>query len=446
MHECVRTWKGRRLLVAGLLGAAIVAAGGWLMLGRGQEPEYKGKPASEWLKEYCLARVGTPWAPLRQKAALEAFRAMGTNAVPYLVAEAFNTRRNTTLQTNIHRLFSVLPESMQLPEFVSAQEFRDEAPFVLKEMKPPAQVLLPLLEPHLKSGNTNEYRQSLFLLGTTGDGAEEAVPLLVAALQKPDPWTRNLALQSLGWLGPKAGGAVPALLDCVKSSKGTNGSGLSRMFAATFGKIGSNAVPALPLVRELFEQTTNWNQKCMLAGALCNINGGQMEALNFLIDGLTNHQPASDRWMAASQLGEIGPGAAAAAPVLLEAMNGTNGMLFSQIPKTLLAMGMTKESILPQMKRGLLLNDEAARVNVAARILDLEPADHDAHLALMKVIQNGGMFTAFAIEVLGNAGPAAAEAIPVLQAEAKSNANRASRQAREALRWIEARPAEKKQD
>ncbi len=34
------------------------------------------------------------------------------------------------------------------------------------------------------------------------------------------------------------------------------------------------------------------------------------------------------------------------------------------------------------------------------------------------------MFTAFAIESMGNAGLAAAEAIPVLQAEAKSNANR----------------------
>ncbi len=96
-----------------------------------------------------------------------------------------------------------------------------------------------------------------------------------------------------------------------------------------------------------------------------------MEALNFLIDGLTNHQPASDRWMAASQLGEIGPAPqAAGAQVLLEAMNGTNGMAGFKYPKTLLAMGMTKKSDFGRkFGRGLLLNDEAARVIVAARIL-----------------------------------------------------------------------------
>jgi HEAT repeat protein len=201
----------------------------------------------------------------------------------------------------------------------------------LKELKPPVNQLLPLLERHLKSTDRMERRQALYILGSTGDGAEQVVPRLCAALKSPDVWEQVLAVQSLGWIGPNARAAVPALIDLLKAPPNTNQPPvrLGPHAAQALGKIGSAAAPALPLVQGLFEQETNWNSRCSLAVDLCRLDGSQTNALAFLTNGLATHEPASDRWVAACDLGDIGPDAKAAVPLLLAALDGTNDMLFS---------------------------------------------------------------------------------------------------------------------
>ena len=87
----------------------------------------------------------------------------------------------------------------------------------LKELKAPANQLLPLLERHLKSTDRMERRQALYVLGSTGDGAELVVSWLCAALKSPDVWEHILAVQSLGWIGPNARAAVPTLIDLLKA-------------------------------------------------------------------------------------------------------------------------------------------------------------------------------------------------------------------------------------
>ena len=72
----------------------------------------------------------------------------------------------------------------------------------LKEIKPPANQLLPLLERHLKSTDRMERRQAVYILGSTGDGAEQTVPWLCAALKSPDVWERH-------WRCNRSGGLVP---------------------------------------------------------------------------------------------------------------------------------------------------------------------------------------------------------------------------------------------
>jgi HEAT repeat protein len=174
------------------------------------------------------------------------------------------------------------------------------------------------------------------------------------------------------------------------------------------------------------------------------MDGGQTNALAFLTNGLATHEPASDRWIAANQLGNIGPSAQAAVPLLLEALDGTNAMLFSQVPGALKKIGVPTETFLPRMKKQLQSSDETTRVNVAARVLELDPPDHEAHVALMDVIRKGALFQDFAIETLGHAGPAAGEAIPVLRDVAKNGESREGALALQALKRIEPKPGQKR--
>jgi HEAT repeat protein len=174
--------------------------------------------------------------------------------------------------------------------------------------------------------------------------------------------------------------------------------------------------------------------------ALFRLDATQQEALQFLMDGLTDHQPA---WIAAMQLGEIGPGARDAVPALIAALDAaTNAMVFAQIPRALKAIGVPVESFLPRMTAQLnsISNDENTRVTMAARVLEIDPSNHEAHLVLMESIKKRSGANALAIDALGRAGPAAKEALPALR-EATTDPYGSTREsALRAIKEIEATP------
>jgi HEAT repeat protein len=431
-----------------LLAASVVAvaAGGWLFFRRPVEPYYAGKPVSFWFKEYCRSGQRMTWNSSRRVETAAALRQMGTNAVPYLLERAFDTRSNSGVLKGLYRLLNGLSRSWKLPTFVDPEIMSEEGADALKEIKPPANQLLPLLERHLKSTDRMERRQALYILGCTGDGAEKTVPSLCAALKSPDGWERALAVQSLGWVGPAAQVSVPMLIEELKASPNTNQPPvrLARQAAVALGRIGRAAAPALPLVQRLFEQETNWNLRCTLAVALCHIDGDQTNALAFLTNGLATYEPAGDRWVAACELGNIGPDAKAAVPLLLAALDGTNDMLFSQVPGALKKMGVPTETFLPRMKKQLRSENETSRVNAAARVLELDPADHEALLVLIDQIKRWALFRDFAIETLGHSGPPTAEAIPVLREVVQHGSKQEREAARQALRRIEPKAGEKR--
>jgi HEAT repeat protein len=327
------------------------------------------------------------------------------------------------------------------PDIMSA-----EAAEALKEIKPPANQLLPLLERHLRSTDRMERRTAVYILGSTGDGAEQAVPWLCEALKSPDGWERVMAAQSLGWLGSNAWAAVPALIEVMQAPAGTNQPPIhpARSAALALGAIGSAAAPALPLVQGLFEQEKNWNSRCVLAVALCCIDSGQTNAFACVTNGLATHEPANDRWMAAVDLGNIGPNAKAAVPLLLAALDGTNDMLFSQVPAALKKIGVPTETFLPRMKQQLRSENETTRVNAAARVSELDSADHEALQILIDEIKRRALFRDFAIETLAQADPPAEEAVAVLRDVVQHGSKQEREAAHRALRRIQAKPVAKK--
>jgi hypothetical protein len=232
----------------------LVAAGGWFFFRRPAEPKYAGKPVSYWFKEYCCSGQRMTWNVGRHEETGAALRQVGTNAVPYLLERAFDTGPSSGILKGLYRLINGLPRSWGLPTFVDPEIMSLEGAEALKEIKPPANQLLPLLERHLGSTDRMERRQALYILGFTGDGAEQAVPWLCAALKSPDVWQHMLAVQSLGWIGPNARAAVPALIEVLKAPPNTNQPPvrLGPQTATALGEIGSAAAPALPLMQGLF--------------------------------------------------------------------------------------------------------------------------------------------------------------------------------------------------
>jgi HEAT repeat protein len=406
------------------------------------EPDFEGKPVSFWFKELCRSGQFGRTDPGRHKETAAALQALGTNAVPYLLAQAFISHEDSTGWSNVCRFLNGLPVEWRLPRPVLSWVRVNEASFALRDIKPPASQLLALMGEHLKSTNGMEHTQSLFVLGTAGEGAEQVTPYLAAAVKSSDIRSRQLAIQSLGWLGPRGEAAVPAVIELIEEQKAADSNYLAYSAAVTLGKIGgTNAVSAIPVVKEMFIGQTNWYRKSQLAVSLFRLDPTQTKAFDFLMDGLTNHSGLNQSWMSARALGEIGSTASAAVPILLQELAGTNDQLISQIPHALTNMGVAVETFLPIMKNRLNLDNDTTRYNAAARILEINPADHEAHLALMQLIQQGSTFKLIAIQALGDAGSAAAEALPLLNEQVKQNNYPAI--ARRAIKQIEAKPHDK---
>lgn len=428
----------RRLPKILLLAAILLALGGSIFLRLRSEPTYEGKSVSYWFQEYCRSGQEMNYDALRREEAADALRHLGTNAVPYLVGRAFAAAYVPPNPTRFQRFFNGLLVALGLPQIVSAPVMREEAPFALDDIKPPAVQLLLLLKGHLQSGDQFERRQSMFILGSAGGDAGLVVPFLDAGLKDKDSRTRRLALQSLGWLGPRAEAAVPTLLALLNNPGSTNF--FDPQTLTTLGKIGTpNTAPAVPLMKRLFEKETVWNQRCLYAAALLRMDAGQSDALAFLTNGLMTHPSANDRWIAAQVLGEIGSNASPAIPILLQALGRTNQMFLAVVPGALKSLGVPAATFLPIMKEHLKSTDETVLFNAAARILDLDPANNEAQQLLIAFIKNESIFQGLAIDALGQAGPSAKAALPVLRQTAKRNSHPGQKAAtQKAIQKIEA--------
>src|SRR5678815_974260 len=86
------------------------------------EPRYQGKRLSSWFKQYY--RTSGELEEGYEEAGA-AFRAMGTNAVPYLLSEFYsNTNTDSRLRRSIERPLSCLPGRLGIPPFVSAKDIQ----------------------------------------------------------------------------------------------------------------------------------------------------------------------------------------------------------------------------------------------------------------------------------------------------------------------------------
>jgi HEAT repeat protein len=256
-----------------LLAVGLLACGGARLIVREPaEPEYEGQPLSYYLNSLT-------YDVRRDRAAREAVRAIGSNAVPHLIRildareSPFKIRFNELAgrQSLIRFRFTPL-SARQVPAAISCQELgpvaapaipalarlvdnpelarwavpalaeigpqtfplltnalfsgnpaaRAAAAGSLRRMRPRELAMAPLLRTldHTDAGLRALAAESL---GALGLDSSAIVAALIPRLDDEDNSVRIATARSLGWLGRAASAAVPKLIELYRSEEGRPG-------------------------------------------------------------------------------------------------------------------------------------------------------------------------------------------------------------------------------
>jgi HEAT repeat protein len=187
--------------------------------------------------------------------------------------------------------------------------------------------------------------------------------------------------------------------------------------ARALGNIGPEASAAIPLLKRLL-QSTNTYERQAAAVALHKMDPSETEAMDLLVGSLrsTNTQVKVG---AASQFRDLGPLATPAIPDLLEAVRDTNSDVWTAALNALKVIAPGSMTNAVPLLLAKLDNTDPDRLNAAAWLLRINPAEPHGLAVMIGCLQANSMFETFAMDALAQIGTNAAPAIPALQAHLK---------------------------
>ena len=221
-----------------------------------REPTYKGKPLSKWVERHASGNTA------EREEATQAIRHIGTNAVPYLMAEIqkpIPTWRVTLFV--MAEAFRANPNPRRLFDVVSRSAYAGEA---LSELGPEASSAIPELT-RLANDRTS-YAKAATAMGVLAHLGNQGFPPLFALLTSRDPKFRDDAASAMRFQGTNARPAIPLLLQGLSnvSSEVT-----AAIAAETLGELALDAdlvVPALSNALHHPRENTRWTTVYALAG------------------------------------------------------------------------------------------------------------------------------------------------------------------------------------
>lgn len=467
-------------------------------LNRGtHEPRYQGRSVSSWFRQYYRLSIfdedSTPEGELRLDQAAKALDALGTNSLPYLLSVCFSTRQDTRLQTNLNALVAKLPKAFRGPPFVPAWWARVIGEQRVIALKLTPGELLPSITNYLAGPNLSQRLTALCLLldmdevggimppfGTEpaqdldvvrARGLESAAPWLARSLPGTNSTEQLLALEVITRFGPSLRATLADLVWLqaksfqAESSAPAAPSSRSVLWRCTqaLGAMGTNAAPALPLLKEQLGQLVRragraparlaGSHRLFLAEAVCRIDAREWPTTLAVLEEFRKGQRPDDAGQFAKSLSRIGPNAKPGIPILLDLLHhhGLGESDFSSIAGVLREFGVDKQGLaktaipilldrlarkglwdseLAQLRKfrvgkralhrallqALQVQDPAYRILAARALLHDDPGNAAAIDALIEIISSGGHEDIYhAIPMFGHAGPAAKAAIPVLR-------------------------------
>ena len=273
--------RRRKLAFAGCAAVAVIA---FLCWPRVHGPIYEGRTVEEWFKSYDELKNkggydavrGIPPAERQPVAQSDlmlaelAFRRMGTNAVPYLasrITQGFDYSRMEVWRIKIRgRLPQVLKGLLPLPASKGGQAIT-AANLLSDQLKPPGEMLLPLLEPALQS-NVNLRVVAFVALRGISSGHELARPYLERGLNDSNSLVQRCAIDVISYFGEHGNWAVSNFLELASSPD------FDTHEAAIYAlkRLGTNSWPVLPRLKEMSAAERDERRRKGIADAIRNIH------------------------------------------------------------------------------------------------------------------------------------------------------------------------------
>jgi len=278
----MRKWQ-KAIAAAALLAALIALVWAWH-----SGPSYQGRSIGQWF--YAAADFSSPPDRDRDR---EAFRAMGAQAVPFLIQklEAAPSRE----------LMRWLSFSQTASEIYRQRKemWRDRAAYLLGEMGPAAkpaetnlirattsgnwylqgaaQVALmklrqeppdPLIEKLKDTSDWTAWYQNALMVGAFGPGAEPAIPILLDSLKHTNNIIQAHALIALGMIARQPDQCVPVIAPFLSSPDVA----LRQKAMYALHEFGANALAARSLIQIALSDADPW-VRARARNALKRIDG-----------------------------------------------------------------------------------------------------------------------------------------------------------------------------
>lgn len=242
-------------------------------------------------------------------------------------------------------------------------EVRKQAWTALAQVGAPA---LPGLQGALKSPKAGIRQAAADLIALMKTDAREAVPDLLPLLRDKHNAVRRSAALALGAIGKDARDAIGPLSDMTSDSDPS----IRAVAAEALGDIGPEALPAVATLIHLFKDSMV-PVRFQAARAIVKIGPS---ALNALINAIANENQ-SVRLSAIFTLGELGPDARDAVPLLLEQRKDFQPMIRSHVALALGKIGArAADRAVDTFKEWIKTEDDfAVRVSIRLTLVQLQP-------------------------------------------------------------------------
>jgi len=343
------------------------------------------------------------------------------------------------------------PVFTRLGQLLQSQdnEIRDRAAVCLLSLQPSNNTAVQTIVNDLRNHDDNVRKLAAETSGRAGSNGMMLNTELVSVLNgDADPRVRVAAANSIGLLGPEVKTAIPALIQALKRNQPLARRGpdmisfddqVHRACIGALAKIGAGSPEACHALTDVVADKGSTVLRTPALSALAQLGPGAAPAVNALLALLSTVQDDKTKEQIVHVFQETGRDASQTLPALRKLMEAPDAGLRKSALEAILAIDNNRESLNsilqtasgdkdPQLRRMALTlvsrSDVVASPQVGTLIHDLEHAtEPEAKLT--------------SIKSLGNLGPQAAEALPLLVKLSLTSTSLERKTASEAVKKID---------
>ena len=312
---------------------------------------------------------------------------------------------------------------------------------VLKEIGEGAKEAVPVLIETLEASEYSVKAAAAKALGEMGEEGKLAIPSLVKLLEAFEYSVKAAAVEALGKMGEEGKLAIPSLAKLLRvpgsTIKETVAEALGKMgeegkaelikrlqepdftekdryVIEALGKLGQEAREVIPLLLEQLKKSRGIFLKISLTKALAQIGKGNKEIIPVFIQRM-NDKGFFFRQCIVKGLGDIGVKTKEVISALIEKLSDSNPDVRKSAVESLEKLGEEAKEAIPGLVKKLSDSNSEVRQAALKALVEINKKSKDILPLLIEILEGeSNDLKPFAAETLGDMGKDAEEAIPAL--------------------------------